>query len=134
MKLSTVFAKLTSAKKALTLIGGMALAGAILTVAAPRAQAQGFGVGVQFGGPVYRTYAPAYADPRYAYGEGDYGQERAEAWRQQQWRQQQWREQQGREQQWREQEWREREAREHAWHEREEWGHRGGDDGRGYDR
>lgn len=94
MKLSNVFAKLTSSKtRVLSVVGGLTLAGAALTAAAPVAAAQGFGVGVQFGGPryvapapppVYRTYGPGFYAPHYAYGyvaPGYWDRRRAEDWR-----------------------------------------------------
>ncbi len=121
MKLSTVLAQLTFGKETFTVLGGLALAGAALTLAAPSAQAQEFGIGVQFGGPryvapapAYRVYAPAYAAPGYGYAPGYWQERRAEDWR--------------------EHEWREHEAREHAFREHEEWEHRGYDYDRGYGR
>ena len=79
MKLSNVFAKLTSSKtRALSVVGGLLLAGAALTTAAPAASAQQFGIGVQFGGPryvapfpppVYRGYGPGFYAPHYGYGD-----------------------------------------------------------------
>ena len=63
MKLSTLAAKLTFTKAhALRALGLAALVGAALTAAAPAAQAQRFGVAVQFGRPYY---APAPAPPAY---------------------------------------------------------------------
>ena len=71
MKLSNLTAKLTCMKgKAVRVLAASALAGAVLTAAAPAAQAQRFAIGVQFGGPRY--YAPA--PPRvYGYVPGYYG-------------------------------------------------------------
>ena len=113
MKLSTVFAKLTTGNtKVLTALGSLAIAGAVCTLAAPAANAQQFGIGVQFGGPryvapapVYGGYAPAYVEPRYGYAPGYWQDRRAEEWRAH--------------------EWREREAREHAFRDRD-YGYRGG--------
>ena len=78
MKLSNVFAELTSSKtRVLSVAGGLALAGAMLTAAAPAADAQQFGIGVQFGGPryvapvpppVYRGYPAGVYAPRNEYG------------------------------------------------------------------
>ncbi len=70
MKLSNLTAKLTCLKgKAVRVLAAGALAGAVLSAAAPAAQAQRFAFGVQFGGPRY--YAPA--PPRvYGYGYGGY--------------------------------------------------------------
>ena len=63
MKLSDVTAKLTCMKgKAVRVLAASALAGAVLSAAAPAAQAQQFGIGVQFGGPRY--YAPPPPPPR----------------------------------------------------------------------
>ncbi len=83
------FSKVAGLKK----LGGLALAGAALTLMAPAAQAQQFGVGVQFGGPryvapapVYQTYAPAYEEPGYGYRRDPWEERRAEAWRAEQWR------------------------------------------------
>ncbi len=112
MKLSNVFAKLTFTKVAgLNMLGSLALAGAALTIMAPAAQAQQFGVAVQFGGPryvapapVYQNYAPAYVEPGYGYRPDPWEARRAEAWRAQQWR--------------------EHEYREHEFREHEEWEHR----------
>ncbi len=101
MKLSNLFAKLTSGNtKALTILGGLAIAGAALTTAAPAAQAQQFGFGVQFAGPryvepvpqpVYGTYgsgdyAPGYYAPSYGYAAapGYWDHHRAEEWREHQ--------------------------------------------------
>lgn len=90
MKLSNAVAKLTSGNiKVLSVLGGLALAGAAFTLAAPAASAQQFGIGVEIGGPryvvpvappVYRPYGyyapqPVYVAPRY----WDHG--RVEAWR-----------------------------------------------------
>ena len=93
MKLSNVFAKLTFGKaKVLGTLGGLALAGAAMTMAAPAAKAQQFGVAVQFGGPryvasappVYRTYGYGYGyyAPRYDHvGPEFWEHRRYEAWR-----------------------------------------------------
>ncbi len=119
MKLSNRIAKLTFSNKTLTILGGLALAATALTAGAPPAQAQEFGIGVQFGGPryvapapAYGVYGPAYAAPRYGYAPGYWGERRGEEWRAH--------------------EWREQAAREHAFREHEEWEHRGGEYGRGY--
>ena len=73
MKLSDVFAKLTSGKA--QILGGAAVAAAAMILAVPAANAQHFAVGVQIGGPryvapapVYVAPAPAYVAPGYAYG------------------------------------------------------------------
>ncbi len=68
MKLSDLTTKLTCMKgKAVRVLAAGALAGAVLTAAAPAAQAQRFGIGVQFGGPRY--FAPPPPPPRvYGYG------------------------------------------------------------------
>ena len=72
MKLSHVFAKLTSSSKAMGLFGGLAVAAAAVTLAVPAAGAQQFGIGVRIGGPryvvpapapVYRAYGSAYVAP-----------------------------------------------------------------------
>ena len=91
MKLYNLLAKLTSPNhKALSVLGGLALVGAALTVAAPAASAQQIGFGVAFGGPryvapvpAYRPYGPAYVAPRlgYGYAPGYWDQRRAEEWR-----------------------------------------------------
>ncbi|HLI75794.1 MAG TPA: hypothetical protein VKV02_02520 [Acidobacteriaceae bacterium] len=95
MKLSNVFAKLTGGKaKVMSTLGGLAIAGAAMTMAAPAAKAQ-VAFGVTVGGPryyapaprpVYRTYgygyvAPAY--PAYGYAVPAYGWDhrRYEDWR-----------------------------------------------------
>jgi hypothetical protein len=68
MKLSEITAKLTCIKgKAVRVLAAGLLAGAVLTAAAPAAQAQRFAFGVQFGGPRY--YAPP-PPPAYGYGYG----------------------------------------------------------------
>ena len=77
MKLSNVFAKLTSSKNSvLSVAGGLALAAAAVTITVPTASAQQFGIGVQIGSPryvaplpppVYRGYGPGF------YGSGFYG-------------------------------------------------------------
>ena len=88
MKLSTLTAKLTCGKaKVLGVVGGLALAGAVLTAATPAAQAQQFGVGIQFGGPryveaprpVYRPYG--YAPVYNGYAPGYWEHRRIEQWR-----------------------------------------------------
>lgn len=67
MKLSNITAKLTFLKgKAVRVLAASALAGAVLTAAAPAAKAQHFAIGVQFGGPRYVAPAP----PVYGYGYG----------------------------------------------------------------
>ena len=74
MKLSQMSAKLTGGKvKVLGLMGGLALAGAVMTVAAPKAEAQ-VAFGVRIGGPRYYAPVPApvyggygYAAPTYEY-------------------------------------------------------------------
>lgn len=73
MKLSSLFAKLTSGKA--QVLGGVAAAAAALTLAVPSASAQHIAFGVQIGGPryvapapVYVAPAPAYVAPGYAYG------------------------------------------------------------------
>ncbi len=122
MKLSNVFAKLAFRDVAgLNVLGGLALAGAALAMGTPAAQAQQFGVEVQFGGPryvapapVYQTYAPAYVEPGYGYRPDPWEERRAEAWRVQQWRAQ--------------------EYREHEFREHEEWERRHEFYGRPYDR
>lgn len=91
MKLSNLTAKLTCSKtRVRSMLGGLVLAGAALTMAAPVAQAQQFGIGVQFGGPryvapvpVYRGYGPAFYAPRFGYGyaPGYWQDRRAEEWR-----------------------------------------------------
>jgi hypothetical protein len=93
MKLSDVTTKLTCVKsKAFRVLAAATLAGAALA-AVPAAQAQHFGVSVQFGGPRYVAPGPVYG-----YGSGYYERERFdanrqhEAWERQQAfiRQQQW--------------------------------------------
>jgi hypothetical protein len=68
MKLSDLSAKLTCMKgKAVRVLAASALAGAVLSAAAPAAQAQQIAFGVQFGGPRY--YAPPPPPVRvYDYG------------------------------------------------------------------
>ena len=69
-KLSTLVAKLTGRKlKGMGVLAAATLAGAVLMAGAPAAQAQRFGIGVQFGGPRY--YAPA--PPVAVYGGAGYG-------------------------------------------------------------
>ena len=92
MELAQVFAKLTGGRvKVLGTLGGLAIAGAVLT-AAPAAQAQ-VAFGVQFGGPRY--YAPlpprpVYRAPVYGYAPvyapGYWGHRRYEDWRAREWR------------------------------------------------
>jgi hypothetical protein len=69
MKLTNVATILKS--KAVRVLAAATLAGAVLTAAAPAAQAQRFVVGVRVGGPryvapapVYYGYAPGYFDHR----------------------------------------------------------------------
>lgn len=94
MKRSIVFAKLISSKtRVLSVVGGLALAGAALTTAAPAAGAQQFGIGVQIGGPryvapvpppVYRSFGSGFYAPHTAYGyvaPGYWDHRRAEEWR-----------------------------------------------------
>lgn len=74
MKLSNVFAKLTSKSNVVRTLAATTLAGAALIAATPAAQAQHFAVGVQFGGPRY--FAPPPPPPRF-YGPGyGYGYDR----------------------------------------------------------
>ena len=101
MKLSQMSAKLTGGKvKVLGFLGGLALAGAAMTVAAPKAEAQ-VAFGVRIGGPRYYAPAPVYrpygyvahAYPAYgyvapAYGWGrrpDWEWRRHEAWEHRDW-------------------------------------------------
>ena len=103
MKLSDVTTKLTCVKsKAFRVLAAATLAGAALA-AAPAAQAQHFGVAIQFGGPRYVAPAPVYG-----YGSGYYERERIEAIR----RHEAWERQQAffRQQQW---------EREHRFHDRD---------------
>ena len=67
------------------------VAGALAMLPAAKAQAQSWGVGVQFGAPVYGYAAPVYGPDDYA-RQRYYEHERREAWeRQQAWlRQQEW--------------------------------------------
>jgi hypothetical protein len=66
MKLSGVSAKLTCMKsKAVRVLAAATLAGAVLTLAAPAAEAQHFAVGVQIGGSRYIAPAPVYYGPGY---------------------------------------------------------------------
>jgi hypothetical protein len=75
MKLTTVTTMLKS--NAVKLLTGAALAGAVLTAAAPAAQAQRVVFGVQLGGPRY--YAPA---PPVVFGHpGFYGDRHFDGWR-----------------------------------------------------
>ncbi len=92
MKLSDVFAKLTGGRA--KVLGGLLVAGAALTAAAPAAKAQ-VAFGVTVGGPryyapvprpVYRPYAYGYvapAYPVYGYAAPAYGWDRRryEEWR-----------------------------------------------------
>ncbi len=94
MKLSGIATKLTGIQgKAVRVLAAGMLAGAVLTAVAPAAQAQQFGVGVQFG-PRYAPVPP----PRFGYGYGPhYGypgywehrrfedERRAEFFRHQEW-------------------------------------------------
>lgn len=76
MKLSTMVAKLTGSK--VTVLGGVLVAGAAMTLAAPAAKAQ-VAFGVQVGTPGYYAAAPAYVAPGYAaygYGYNGYGYDR----------------------------------------------------------
>ena len=107
MKLSNLFAKVTSTHRTLGTLGGLAITAAALTLLTPPAGAQQFGIGVQFGGPryvapapVYPVYGPAYVQPRYGYAPGYWQERRAEEWREHQWR-------------------------EHAFRDHEYWNHRG---------
>ncbi len=94
MKLSNVFAKLTAGSTA-KVLGGLVIAGAALTVAAPAAKAQ-VAFGVEVGGPRYYApaprpvyVAPEYGVPAYGYGyaaQGYVERRRAEEWREHQWR------------------------------------------------
>ena len=93
MKLSSLFAKVTSTNRTLGTLGGLAITAAALTLLTPAANAQQFGIGVQFGGPryvapapVYPTYGPAYVEPRYGYAPGYWQERRAEEWREHEWR------------------------------------------------
>jgi|GEM_PF-4155722 len=66
MKLSAVSTKLTCIKsKAVRVLAAATLAGAVLTVVAPAAQAQQFAIGVQFGGQRYVAPAPVYYGSQY---------------------------------------------------------------------
>jgi hypothetical protein len=60
MKLSNVFAKLTSKSNVVRTLAVTTLAGAALLAATPAAQAQHVAFGVQFGAPAYYAPAPAY--------------------------------------------------------------------------
>ncbi len=88
MKLSQTIAKLTGGRaKVFGMLGGLALAGVVMTAAAPKADAQ-VAFGVRIGGPryyapapvpppVYRSYgyvAPAYSG--YGYAAPAYGWDR----------------------------------------------------------
>ena len=99
MKLSNVFAKLTAGSTA-KVLGGLVIAGAALTVAAPAAKAQ-VAFGVEVGGPRYYAPAPVYVAPGYGYDNGyvapGYGHAAHEYWerrRAEEWREHQWRERQ----------------------------------------
>lgn len=89
MKLSEITAKLTCMKsKAVRVLAASALAGAVLTAAAPAAKAQHFAIGVQFGGQrYYAPPPPVYPAYGYAYGyHPDYRQvRRYEDWRHREW-------------------------------------------------
>jgi hypothetical protein len=70
MKLSNLTAKLTGMKfKVGGVLAAATLAGAVLVAGTPAAQAQGFGFGIQIGGPRY--YAPP--PPVAVYGGYGYG-------------------------------------------------------------
>ena len=124
MKLSNLFAKLTSGKvNVLSTMGGLAMAGLVVT-AAPAATAQ-VAFGVQVGGPQYYDQGPqpVYTAPGYGnYAGYGYGYDPQTYWQAR--RAQEWQEHQ-------EHEW--REHQEHQWHEHEEWEHRGGYGGYGGD-
>lgn len=63
MKLSTFFAKLTCSRtRIFSALGGLALAGAALTLGAPAANAQ-FAIAVHVGHPRYVAPAPMYVAP-----------------------------------------------------------------------
>ena len=69
MKLTNVTTMLKA--NAVKVLAATALAGALFTAAAPKAQAQQVRFGVQFGGPV--VYGPRYvAPPVVVYGHRDY--------------------------------------------------------------
>lgn len=95
MKLSNVTTKLTCMKsKAVRVLAAATLAGAALA-AVPAAQAQHFGVAIQFGGPRYVAPAPVYGygyAPEYDQRERFEAIRRHEAWERQQafFRQEQW--------------------------------------------
>jgi hypothetical protein len=79
MKLSGVSAKLTCMKsKAVRVLAAATLAGAVLTVAAPTAEAQHFSVGVRIGGPRYVAPAPVYYERGPVYVEPRRFDERAD--------------------------------------------------------
>jgi hypothetical protein len=113
MKLSDVTTKLTCVKsKAVRVLAAATLAGAVLTVVAPAAQAQQFAIGVQFGGPRYVAPAPVYYGQQYGVTYVD--RRRAEEFREHEaWeRQQAWARQQAFERQ-------ERWEREHRFYDRD---------------
>jgi hypothetical protein len=80
MKLSALTTKLTCVQsKVVRALAAATLAGAVLTAAAPAAQAQQFSVGVQIGGP-------RYVAPAYGYGPSFYERQRfEEARRHEEW-------------------------------------------------
>jgi hypothetical protein len=76
--------------KAATVLAAGFLAGALVMAAPTKAEAQGFAVGVQFGGPRYHrgpvyAYGPRYAHPPVVYGPGYYGY-RHDRWHRGYWR------------------------------------------------
>ena len=80
MKLSDVSTKLTCIKStAVRVLSVAALAGAVLTAAAPAAQAQHVSFGIQVGGPRYVAPAPVYYGQ--TYGPGYYDQRRIQEYR-----------------------------------------------------
>lgn len=81
MKLSTVRAKLTGSN-AVRALAITAVAGAALTMGAPKAQAQHVAFGVQFGVPAYVAPAPevVYTQPGYYYGDRYAAWRAHEAW------------------------------------------------------
>jgi hypothetical protein len=93
MTITTAVAKLVSGKaKVLSTLGGLALAGVAMTVAAPAAKAQ-VAFGVEIGRPHY--YAPVperpvvvapYAGYGYGYAPGYVDHRRYDDWRAREWR------------------------------------------------
>jgi uncharacterized membrane protein len=82
MKVTTITKQLKM--RTIGLLAAATLAGAVLTAAAPAAQAEQFGVGIRIGGPRYFAPVPpprVYVAPPYGYPLYGYGWRPREEWR-----------------------------------------------------